>query len=387
VNGVDLVILALVLAAVVWGVHEGFVVQVGTYAGLVGGVLLGTALADRIVPRDASAQDATLVGLLVVGVTASVLGALGGVLGAYAQRGLVRFRLGAADAVLGAVVAVAGVLVAVWWLGAALASAPETGIAQSLQRSSVLHWLDSTLPPVPDVMARLGRITDPLGFPRVFAGLEPSPSAPVTGPLPAQVRAAATAAERSTVEIVGEGCGGELVGSGWVAAPDLVVTNAHVVAGIAAPNVSDADGTHRAVPVLFDPDADIAVLRVGGLAGPPLAVAPTNPERGAVGAVLGYPGGGPLTVGSAAVRAVSTPEGRDIYGSGLTRRTVLELQAIVRPGNSGGPFVLPDGRVAGMVFASSVRTSGIGYALAASELQRDLARAGNRRVATGACAA
>jgi S1-C subfamily serine protease len=202
-----------------------------------------------------------------------------------------------------------------------------------------------------------------------------------------EVRDAAGAAARSTVELVGAGCGGELVGSGWVAAPDLVVTNAHVVAGIAAPFVRDADGTHRAVPVLFDPDTDIAILRVGGLAGPPLAVASTDPGRGAVGAVLGYPGGGPLTVGSAAVRGVSVAEGRDIYGSGLTRRTVLELQADVRPGNSGGPFVLPDGRVGGMVFASSLRTSGIGYALAASELRHDLARAGTRPIATGACAA
>ena len=142
----------------------------------------------------------------------------------------------------------------------------------------MIRWLDDELPPVPDVAARLGRITDPLGFPRVFAGLEPTPAAPVTGPLPAQVRAAAAAAARSTVRIRGVGCGGVLVGSGWVAAPGLVVTNAHVVAGIADPVVEDADGEHRAVAVVFDPDTDVAILRTSGLDGPPLAVTGDRPR-------------------------------------------------------------------------------------------------------------
>jgi S1-C subfamily serine protease len=221
----------------------------------------------------------------------------------------------------------------------------------------------------------------------VFAGLEPTPAAPVTGPLPAQVQGAAAAAARSTVRIRGVGCGGIVLGSGWVAADGLVVTNAHVVAGIADPVVEDARGEHRAIAVVFDPDTDVAVLRTTGLAGRPLTVTDTSPGRGAVGAVLGYPGGGPLTTGGAAVRDAYRALGRDIYGGGLTNRDILELQADVRPGSSGGPFVLPDGTVGGMVFARSINTSGLGYALAATELRRELARVRPGSVSTGRCAA
>ena len=103
--------------------------------------------------------------------------------------------------------------------------------------------------------------------------------------------------------------------------------------------------------------------------------------------MLGYPGGGPLTTGAAAVRDAYQALGRDIYGGGLTRRDILELQADVRPGNSGGPFVLPDGSVGGMVFARSVTTSGLGYALAPSELRRELAQTRTGSVSTGSCAA
>ena len=112
-------------------------------------------------------------------------------------------------------------------------------------------------------------------------------------------------------------------------------------------------------------------------------------SRGAVGAVLGYPGGGPLIASAAAAREVYDALGRDIYGAGLVRRPVVELQADVQPGNSGGPFVLADGRVGGMVFARSVSSAGVGYALASSTLERELATAGTSAapVSTGSCAA
>ena len=140
----------------------------------------------------------------------------------------------------------------------------------------------------------------------------------------------------------------------FVVAPGYVVTNAHVVAGVRSPVVQSAGRADlAATPVLFDPRVDVAVLRVQGPLGPALRLSGEDQRRGAKGAVLGYPAGGPLTAGGAAVRREISALGRDIYGRTTVRRDVYELQAVVRPGNSGGPFVLASGEVAGIVFAAS----------------------------------
>ena len=146
-------------------------------------------------------------------------------------------------------------------------------------------------------------------------------------------------------------------------APGLVVTNAHVIAGIPAPVVVDRSGPHQTTVVLFDPSYDLAVMRVGGLTEPPLVLDPANAPRGTQSSVLGYPGGGPFTAMAAGVMAEFEAEGRDIYGQGLTVRNVYEIQAVVRPGNSGGPLVLPGGKVIGVVFSRSTTNGDIGYAL------------------------
>jgi Trypsin-like serine proteases, typically periplasmic, contain C-terminal PDZ domain len=388
-SSLDLAVLALLIAAVIWGARAGFFVQVGTYVGFVGGAFLGAFLAGKVASWASSPTTALFISLGAVVLLSTVFGSLGGWIGSHMLRLATRIRLGFVDTGLGALTAAVGMLAIVWLLAGALATVPQSGIGATIQSSTIVRWIDGVMPPVPNVAARLSRLTDPLGFPRVFAGLEPSPAPPVSGPAPAQVQAAVDAAGRSTVQLRGNGCGGILFGSGWVAGTDIVVTNAHVIAGIAAPVVHDANGDHRATPIVFDPDADVAVLRVSGLAGRPLSLVPQDVGRGALGAVLGYPGGGPFTASAAAARDVYDALGRDIYGAGLVRRPVAELQADVRPGNSGGPFVLADGRVGGMVFARSVSSAGVGYALAVSTLHRELARAATASVPvqTGSCAA
>jgi len=176
-------------------------------------------------------------------------------------------------------------------------------------------------------------------------------------------------------------------GSGFVAADGYVVTNAHVVAGMDDPEVRSAEGLSDATTVLFDPDLDLAILSVPGATGPPLPLATEPLDRGAPGAVLGYPQGGPLDVRRAAVRRTIDAVGRDIYGHGEVERLVLELQTLVRPGNSGGPFVLPDGRVGGVVFAASSGEDDVGYAIAAGEVDDPLEIAMGRTasVDTGPC--
>src|SRR4029078_11626609 len=88
-----------------------------------------------------------------------------------------------------------------------------------------------------------------------------------------------------------------LQGTGWVARPGLVVTNAHVISGERETQVMRDTGPLNAIPGFFDPSKNIALLRVSGLTDPPLAT--RDGTSGGTGvALIGYPGGGPLTAGA-----------------------------------------------------------------------------------------
>jgi S1-C subfamily serine protease len=142
------------------------------------------------------------------------------------------------------------------------------------------------------------------------------------------------------------------------------------------------------VTVVFDPRLDVAVLYVLNTPGPPLRLDSQEVDRGTPGAVLGYPGGGPLDPEPAAIRRELHAVGRDIYGNSVVERNVYELQAKVRPGNSGGPFVLKGGVVAGVVFAASTTEGNVGYALTSREVIPKLreARGQTDPVSTRGCA-
>jgi S1-C subfamily serine protease len=174
-----------------------------------------------------------------------------------------------------------------------------------------------------------------------------------------------------------------------VAAESTVVTNAHVVAGSDSVSIQDANGTHEAIVVVFDPRTDVAVLRASGLAGPPLPLQTAEQPDGAPGATLGYPGEaeGRLVTHRAAVNATYDASGRDIYGRALVTRNVYELRSPVRQGDSGGPFVLPSGQVAGVVFAASTTNDDVGYALTGEEVSDEVGRGAARTepVGTGSC--
>jgi len=280
-------------------------------------------------------------------------------------------------------------------VGSFLANSRFTALDAAVDKSHILHVIDNVLPPVPSVFSRVESFLDSEGFPIVFAGLPPEAAPPVSLPTNAAVRAAVVGAERSTVQIVGAGCGVIQEGSGFVVAPGLVVTNAHVVAGISKPFVLDGAGHHPATPVLFDPRLDLAVLRVPGLADPALPVDTTTVARGTSGVVLGYPEGGPFDYRPAAVAASFMATGLDIYGKTQTLREVYQIQAVVQPGNSGGPLIasgdsarhIPDGTVIGVVFARSTINPDVGYALAMGAVQADvnLVRPSSGPVGTGAC--
>ena len=388
-NILDLVVVGLVVGALVMGARTGAAVQVLSFAGFWVGLLAGSAVAPAVARLFSSTVLKVTAGLVTPFLVAGIVAVLGGRVGQQAAELLDRVGWRRVDAAAGSVFSGAAVLLSLWLAGIMLASGPWPAAARAIRGSVVLRALDRNLPSPPSVLARMQRVLNPSGFPSVFAGLEPDLGSPVALPDDAVVRSAVAKAGASTVRIVGIGCGGVVDGSGFVAGPGLVVTNAHVVAGIDRPVVEDRRGRHAATPVLFDSGLDVAVLRADGLAGPVLPLARGLAPPGTAGAALGYPGGGPFRAVPAAVRRSLVAVGRDIYGERITTRAVYELQATIRPGNSGGPLVNADGTVLGVVFSRSVAQPQVGYALVsddiASRLRTAAARAG--RVGTGDCAA
>jgi len=305
-------------------------------------------------------------------------------------------RLGPIDSALGVAVAVVATLFIAWFTAIILENSNFTSLDAALQQSRIVRSMDSILPPPPTILARVKSFLAAEGFPVVFAGLSPQASAPVTLPADSQVRAAVVNAGPSTLQVQGEGCGVIQEGSSFVVAPDTVVTNAHVVAGVHHVSVVDKGRSRDAIPILFDPELDVAVLRVPGLSAPPLPVDTKTLGRGTSGVVLGYPGGGPFTYGAAGITNTFDATGLDIYGQHSTNREVYELDAEVRPGNSGGPLVASgdaagpaDGTVIGLVFARSTTDPNVGYALAMGQVMGEVSRAQqqDQAVGTGACAA
>ena len=388
-NWVDWVLLALVAAAGVHGLRLGAAMQVLSFGGFWLGLFLGALLTPLIIHGVHGAVSKTVVAAVVMFGLAGLVGGLGRVVGGQSSVLLQRLRLGPVDSGLGAVVAVVATLVAAWLVASIVVNSRYAGFDHALKDSRILRAMDSVMPSPPGVFARIESFLATEGFPVVFTGLPPQAVGPVSLPSDAAVRAAVEAVAPSTVQLWGEGCGVIQEGSGFVVATDYVVTNAHVVAGIAHPYVLDARGRHSASTMLFDPNLDIAVLWVPGLADPPVRMDTGLVARGATGAVLGYPEGGPFAYGAAGVQAVFQATGLNIYGNAQTVRTVYQLSAQIQPGNSGGPLVEPNGVVVGVVFARSTTDAGVGYALATPKVLEDI-RAGeseptSRPVSTGGC--
>lgn len=387
-NALDLLLLLLVALSGVAGYRRGFTLQAFGFGGLLIGLVVGALLAP-FVARIVDGPNARAGLAVLVLLTVAALGnAAGWFVGVHA-RDRAASRFGKADSVGGSAVAVVASLLVIWFLALNLANGPFPAIATEIRGSAVVRTLDAALPQPPSLLAQVRRLFNRFGFPDVFSGIPPLPAEPVRPPSQEEARAAAEAAASSTVQVIGPACDVIQEGSGFVAADGYVVTNAHVVAGMDDPEVhSAAGGSADATTVLFDPDLDLAVLSVPNASGPPLPLATEPLDRGAPGAILGYPQGGPLDVRRAAVRRTfANAVGRDIYGHGEVDREVLELQTLVRPGNSGGPFVLPDGRVAGVVFAASSGEDDVGYAIAAGEVGDPLRNAVGRTtpVDTGPC--
>jgi S1-C subfamily serine protease len=388
VNLLDAVILVMLLFSALTGYRRGAALQLVTYTGLVVGLFAGALLAPvtaRLVEdpfTQAAVALGTLVGLAAVG------DGIGWAIGRRVWVAARRSPLSPVDHAAGSVVAGIAVLLTTWFLAFNLVQGPFPPVARQIRASTVVRGLDSVLPRPPSLLRQVRGFLDRFGFPEVFAGLPPAPSGPVQAPSAAEANRAFRAAAGATLKVVGQACDRIQEGSSFLMEPNYVVTNAHVVAGVRQPQVQEQDGkAFDAVTVLFDDDLDLAVLRIEAGPAGDLDLEPQALDRGAAGAVVGYPAGGTLAGERAAVRSTLVAVGRDIYGDDRVSREVYELQAHVVPGNSGGPFVTVDGLVAGVVFAASTTHPEVGYALTPAEVRPQIQEALGRTqpVSTGPC--
>ena len=386
---IDLLIIIFLISAFFRGREIGFIRQACSSAGFFGGLFLGSLLQPFTITLAHTTPSRAVIAIATSVASALVLLLIGEYCGVALKRKTLHRPINTFDNTFGAVLSIASFLLTVW-IGASLVGGlPIPAVQQTISDSRIISQLNRSLPPAPDIIASLSRLVDPNGFPDVFIGAEPNrnrsnTAIPEVGPL----QPAVSRVKASVVKIEGQGCGGIVEGSGFIVAPGMVATNAHVVAGIKRPYVQDANGTHTAAVIWFNPDLDFAVLRASNLAGPVLHFDTTVASHGASAAVLGYPGGGGFRANPAAVADSFTAKGRNIYGRGVTSRQIYELRADIIPGNSGGPVIDIDGSVIGVVFAQSTAYDHVGYALTAQQVANDYHQAVQRNavVSTGSCA-
>jgi uncharacterized membrane protein required for colicin V production len=381
-TGLDWLIVAFVAVLAVQGYRRGFIVGVLGFIGFAAGALVGTRLGPQLLPAGTDSLYAPAFGLVGALVAGGILAfGLEG-LGVRVRRVIVLPGLGIIDGALGAMLSAAIGLGVVWIAAAVAAQAPgNVKLRGDLQQSFIVRELNELLPSSSSVLHALARL-DPLP---TIAG--PSPDVPPPSPAIAH-SAAVRAAAPSVVRIIGSACGLGIEGSGWVARPGVVVTNAHVVAGERDTLVQVAGDPSMSLPaqaIAFDPHDDIALLSVPGLHEPPLRLA-ANPPAGLSGAILGYPRDGPFDVRPARLGATQTVLTQDAYGNGPVSRLITPLRGLVRPGNSGGPVIDRAGEVATTVFASTTGSGPHGgYGVANSVVAGLLSRP-HAPVGTGSCA-
>jgi uncharacterized membrane protein required for colicin V production len=386
VTFVDWLIVAFTVLLALRGFERGFIVGVLSLAGFAVGAYVGTRIGPLLLSHGAYSPYAPLFGLGGALLAGGVLAASFEGIGFWARAVLRIPGLRIVDGLLGAALTGCVALGVAWIIGAiVLQASGSPQLRTDVQQSVILRALNRTLPPSGPILHALARI-DPL--PSV-AGPGADVPAPTRGILAtAGVRGAAG----GVVKVLGTACGLGIEGSGWIAGPDLVVTNAHVVAGESDTTVRPGGigPTLSAAPLVFDPHNDIAVLHVPGLGGRVLSLA-ADPTAGTAAGILGFPLDGPYNPQPGRLGQTRLTETENAYGQGPVVRLIASLRGLVRPGNSGGPMVDAAGQVVATVFAAVTGAApghAGGFAVPDAVVRRELVRAHRARhtVGSGQCA-
>jgi S1-C subfamily serine protease len=379
-TAVDWIIIGFVALMALWGYGQGLVISGLSLAGFAGGAFAGSRLAPLLLEQGSSSPYAPLFSL----VTALMVGGLAAIVfetvGVGIRRRLAFPGAEVADGVGGAILVAALGLVLVWIMGAVALQTPGARqYREDIQRSAILRTLNKALPPSGPILNAFARV-DP--FPRITG-----PEADVPPPNRRILRDEdVQTARNSTVRVLGTACGLAVQGSGWVAAPGVVVTNAHVVAGEDDTTVKLNGGDeHDAQATVFDAHNDVAVLRVPGLVAPSLELRTQGPVGEQV-AILGYPKNGPYRAEPGRLGETRTVISQDAYGNGPVQRRITSLRGVVRSGNSGGPAVDETGGVVATIFAATTSGTAGGFGVPPGIVRSALRKANGGPVDTGPCA-
>jgi S1-C subfamily serine protease len=373
---VDWIAVAVIGLAALNGLRRGLVGGVFSLAGIAAGAYFGAKLAPQFLSGSESPYTplVALAGAVMLG---AVLQSAAAVAANAIRRSLfVVPPLRVLDSIGGVALGAAAGAAIVWVAGAVALHTPgQTQLREEVQRSRILNAINERVPP--------SRLLDAIARVDPFAAIR-GPQPRVGPPDPGLLRSAGVEAARASVlRVTGSACGLGVEGSGWVAAPNLVVTNAHVVAGMKDAQVDRGDGDFRdAHVVAFDARDDVAVLRVQGLDAPALEL--VDPVEGQAVAILGYPENGPFTATPGRIGQTGVVLTDDAYGRGPVRRRVTTLRGLVRHGNSGGPAVDGRGRVEATIFAARIGSAS-GYAVPSALVRETLADVGAREVSSGPC--
>jgi S1-C subfamily serine protease len=385
-NWVDVLVLGLLVFTAYRARHAEIPILLGVIGGFFGGLFLGGWIFPHLLPL----HDRTLRTIINANLVLclAIFAAVKGYDLGYKLRGILlpnwlrRFEM-----LVGTALSTVALLIAVWLIGTAVSRLPFAGLSNSASDAFIMQSLTRHLPPVPAVFSRFNRLIDANNSPYLFEQPVASKDAASVA-LGDNFRSAVNAASLATVRITSFGCGGVVSGSGLVTGPQLVMTNAHVIAGVKRPIIKYAGQSYEAKPVLFNSNLDLAMLHVAGLTAPSLRLKTTTSNPGEEVAILGYPNGS-FTVTAGVIRNHLHVFGRNIYDLGVFGRDVYEIQAHTAEGGSGSPAVDIHGDVAGMVFAKSVELDDYSYVLTSTSLLSQQAQAEhqNRRVSTGTCLA
>ncbi len=386
----DIGVVAIAFVAAVSGWRSGALGSLMSFVGVILGAVAGVLLAPHIVDK-IDGPRAKLFATLFLILALVVIGEIAGVVLGRAVRGAIRNRgVRLVDSLIGVALQMVVVLVAAWLLGSVATSSNQPNLASAVRGSKVLSQVEAVAPEwLRAIPKRLKGVVDTSGLPEVLQPFGQTPIAAVDAPDASLATSAVVGAvQPSVVKIrgVAPGCQKVLEGTGFVVAPNRVMSNAHVVAGSDTVTVESAGQTYDATVISYDPNEDISLLDVPNLPATPLPFADKPAATGTDALVLGYPGGGEFAATPARIRETIELNGPDIYRTTTVNREVYTIRGTVRQGNSGGPLINRAGQVLGVVFGAAVDDADTGFVLTANEVSRQLAKINDTaRVPTGAC--